>query len=79
MSVRRFPVLGDHRWRHLNVPKSVPWSFVAPHEAQAQRNHGQSLERLAERGGLSPGEMVAVVEGKHWRDMPKTIELSLAR
>ena len=31
---------------------TIPWSVIAPHEAQCQKNHGQSLERLAERGGL---------------------------
>jgi hypothetical protein len=37
---------------------------VAPHEAQAQFNHGgQTLERLNERGGLSPYELYAVVHG----------------
>jgi len=42
---------------------SVPWSVMAPHESMANVNHGQTLERLAERGGLSPGEAWAVVSG----------------
>ena len=30
-----------------------PWALLEPHEAQARANHGgQSLKRLAERGGL---------------------------
>jgi hypothetical protein len=37
---------------------------VAPHEEQALINHDQSLERLNERGGLSPMEMLHVIEGK---------------
>jgi hypothetical protein len=44
----------------------VPWSLIAPHEAQAQRNHSQSLERLAERGGLGSCEAVAVLEDRRW-------------
>lgn len=40
-------------------------------------NHRQTLERLAERGGLSPGELVAVMEGRDWRSMP--IDESLRR
>lgn len=38
-------------------------------EATAQRNHGQSLTRLAERGGLSPCEAVAVLNRRDWKRM----------
>ena len=48
--------------------RSMPWEIVQPHEAQALRNHcGQSLLRLAERGGLEAREMVAVLEDKDYR------------
>lgn len=54
------------------VPFEVPWAFVAPHDAQARRNHGgQTLARLSERGGLCVSELVAVLEGRDWRDMPR--------
>ena len=50
---------------------SVPWSLMAPHEAQAKRNHGgQSLARLAERQGLSAGEALAVVLDRPWEPVP---------
>lgn len=39
------------------MPRSVPWSFVERFRARAERNHSQTLERLAERGGLAPEEM----------------------
>jgi len=45
-----FPILGDQ------IIKALPWSMMAPHEAQAQRNHSQSLSRLASRGGLGIDE-----------------------
>lgn len=32
-------------------PVYIPYNIIAPHEAQAIRNHGQTLQRLAERGG----------------------------
>jgi hypothetical protein len=57
----RFPILGG---------PSVPWSLVAPHELQARNNHDQSLRRLAERGGLSPGELWCIVHDKKWREQP---------
>ena len=73
MTERRFPLLFGHgregrdELERLGCPRSVPWAFVAPHEAQARANHDQTLERLAERGGLSPSELVAVVRGEGLR------------
>lgn len=70
---RPFPVLWqgaeDHKYLRDNphAPRSVPWSLLAPHEAQAKQNHDQTLERLAERGGLAVHEMLAIIEGKRWR------------
>jgi hypothetical protein len=58
-----FPIL-KRRW---NDPKeSVPWDAVEPHRAQAQRNHYQTLERLAQRGGLSWSELLAVLQDQGW-------------
>jgi hypothetical protein len=42
----------------------VPWAMVEPHQRQAKINHGQTLERLAERGGLGPDEMMALLEDR---------------
>lgn len=55
---------------------SVPWEVLVPYEAQAVKNHSQSLQRLAERGGLEPGEAWCVISGmdpvrataKDWAD-----------
>jgi hypothetical protein len=78
--VDRFPVLASHderpRLEALGCPKYVPWSLLAPHEQRALRNHGgQTLKRLAERGGLGPEEMLAIIEDRPWRRM--TIEESV--
>jgi hypothetical protein len=64
MSERQFPILNSDRTPDL--PRSVPWSFVAPHERQAVRNHGQTLERLAQRQGLCWVELWHVINGKDW-------------
>lgn len=58
-----FPILGlkDAEWRGIALPVSVPWRLVESHRQQASVNHGQSLEQLAERGGLSPRELLAVL------------------
>jgi uncharacterized small protein (DUF1192 family) len=46
---------------------TVPWQMLAPHEPQALANHQQTLERLAERGGLGWAEMLCVLEGRSWQ------------
>lgn len=63
----RFPVHGSlgRLWeKHPDCPRSVPWEKIAPYEKQACGNHSQTLQRLAERGGLSPGEIRCAVEEK---------------
>ena len=47
----------------------IPYNIIAPHEAQAMRNHDQSLQRLAERGGLDWSEILAVLKDKTWKEM----------
>lgn len=71
---KQFPVLFGHGFfreecEREGVPEFVPWAMLEPHEKQAGINHGQSLQRLAERGGLSVCEMVAVLEDRGWRKM----------
>lgn len=65
MHERQFPILTNYRDRKKwpEIPQTVPWSFIEPARAQAQKNHSQTLERLAERGGLCPGEIRCAVEG----------------
>jgi hypothetical protein len=67
--VRRFPVLlGDQRSIWPTVPDSIPWDAVSAHEPQARANHGRSLELLAQQGGLSPYELLAVLmDQPFWR------------
>lgn len=40
-------------------------------EPQAIRNHGQTLARLKERGGLAPSEAVAIMLRKRWESLPR--------
>lgn len=58
LTERCFPIMGG---------PSIPWAMIAPYERQALRNHNQTLERLAERGGLSPMEAMAVFDGHRLR------------
>ncbi len=66
-SVDKFPVQIPYQRPHPGFPRHVPWWMVEPHERQANVNHcGQTLKRLAERGGLSPTELVAVLADREW-------------
>lgn len=58
----RFPVLGDYCTKRPAT--SIPWAAIEPHRARAEGNHYQTLERLAERGGLSPCELLCAVQNK---------------
>lgn len=54
---RWFPILTGYR----DMVQRIPWGIIQPHEAQAIKNHGQSLYNLASRGGLNCVEAVAVL------------------
>ena len=64
--MKRFPIITSIEERKHGAPTWVPWAAIAPHEDQAQENHMQSLERLAERGGLDAGEFIAVMQDKRY-------------
>ena len=51
--------------------RAIPWAMLAAHEEQAKSNHDQSLEKLASRGGMSPSEMLAVLDDRKWKKMPE--------
>lgn len=55
---RRFPI--------LKTKESIPWEVVEKHRLQALVNHQQTIERLAERGGLSWYEMYYVINDIHF-------------
>jgi hypothetical protein len=50
-----------------DCPLSVP--MILLNEEWAQKNHSQTLKRLAERGGLDPTEIMANVERRPWHRM----------
>lgn len=59
-SRRLFPIMDG---------KAVPWALLERCERQALENHYQTLARLAERGGLSPSEALAVLESRPLRTL----------
>lgn len=44
-------------------PASIPWELVEKWREQIELNHGQTLERLNERGGLAPEELWCAAHG----------------
>lgn len=60
VDVKEFPILGT-RPRVM-----VPWSFVEQGRKQAMINHDQTLERLADRGGLAWGELFMSLAGERY-------------
>lgn len=59
MLERKFPI--------LSTGVDIPWLIMELHNKQAWANHGQSLERLAKRGGLGWGEALAVLEDRKYK------------
>ncbi len=49
---------------------TAPLEMFGEHDAQARSNHcGQGVVRLAERGGVSPCEALAILEDRPWHQM----------
>lgn len=44
----------------------IPWEMILPHDKQSKNNHSQSLERIAQRGGFSRCESIAVLQDRNW-------------
>lgn len=67
--MKTFPILQSCvrrcREQHFSSPLAVSFDLVKRHEKQALVNHSQTVERLAERGGLSWLELLLVLT-----DMP---------
>lgn len=68
MSRTKMPIMGSP------LLSEIPFAMIAPHEAQAMRNHGQTLDRLASRGGLAVAEAIAIIEGRKWSSVKNCIE-----
>lgn len=59
--MKNFPVLYEKK---IDGPRAIPWEKAEEFRAQAEKNHDQTLERLAQRGGLSPVEIWYAAHGK---------------
>ena len=67
MSEKTFPILDDRdrNCHTTTTPRAeIPWALIEPHRQRAFDNHDQTLERLSERGGLTPREALCAIENK---------------
>ena len=67
-----FPILVPRlrKNKNLDCPRSIPWSLIEPHRRQAQTNHYQTIEELAQRGGLDPIELEFVLKDQKYKWEP---------
>lgn len=61
---KMYPVLGALGAKQKEY---IPWDVLTPHEDRALRNHCQTLEELAARGGLAWSEIVCILLDKPWK------------
>ncbi len=69
---KQFPILGT-------PGVTVDWQLVHDHGRRAKANHFQTVERLAERGGLSWGELHAVLHNRAWQMMDENTAITECR
>lgn len=69
---KTFPILGSGG-------AAVDYQLGADHGRQAQANHYQSVERLAERGGLSWSELYAVLHDRKWSKVDENLAIASCR
>ena len=76
LAARRFPIQNEG---YPECPSSIPWFVADRYDRQIQRNHGQSLDALALRGGLDPSELYFCVQSKQYdHNEPNLVEKSAA-
>lgn len=69
--VKEFPVHSGSTRKSNLCPRAIPWELVVECEGQVLRNHcGQSIELLADRGGLGIEELYFAFHGWRWREHP---------
>lgn len=63
------PIHRPQGWADDLPIEGLPFSILEKYGDRVMTNHGQTLEGLARRGGLSACEAVAILEDRPWRPM----------
>lgn len=77
---KQFPIMNG---KCPKIHETIPWSAIEGFEYRAKRNHGQTLEELARRGGLDWFEVYCIIYDKNlfkeydpnkdWREYRKLV------
>ena len=67
MAKMRMRIMG----RQGSLAGHFEWEPTAEHRNNADRNHGQTLERLNERGGVCWSELEGILAGIRWGKLRK--------
>lgn len=63
--MKTYPIIiGNSQRKNYTGLREVPWNFVETARTRIESNHGQTLERLAQRGGLDWCELLYGLENK---------------
>lgn len=63
--MKTYPIIiGISQRKNYTGLREVPWNFVETARTRIESNHGQTLERLAQRGGLDWCELLYGLENK---------------
>lgn len=72
--MKLFPIMAEYGGRvKEKTTDYIPYAVIEPHEEQALKNHGQTFQRLAERGGLCYSEALAVLKDRDRTDVEQSI------
>lgn len=63
------------RRKRPDLPKTIPFELLEPYRKNIEKRHGQTLERLNERGGLSPGEIYLGIHNINLRNIPRFVSI----
>jgi hypothetical protein len=68
---RTFPILAsaETRAQYPRAPYEIQWDLLERHERQILKTYGRSIEGVAQSGGMTWCEVVAVMEERAWRPM----------
>lgn len=60
--------LAERRGERLVLVRSIPWEMIGDEacERQSQKNHGQTLDCIRERGGFGAEEAICVMASLHY-------------
>ena len=63
--------LRERRGEKVLIVRSIPRELIAGEagERQSQKNHSQTLDRIAERGGFSACEAICVIAGVEYEKL----------